>query len=57
MGQAGILGTGCFASTDLSTWGWCEWGSIVVGIYLLGSLIGDIGRGAAKGRKIYKAAS
>lgn len=57
VGQAtGVLGTNCFASADISTWSWCEWGSIAVGIYLLGSLIGDAQRGAAKGRKIYRAA-
>ena len=55
VGQAGILGTGCFASLDLSTWGWCEWGSITVGIYLIGSIIGDLRSAADRGKKTYRA--
>jgi hypothetical protein len=49
MGQAtgGVLGTGLFSSTDISTWGWGEWVAVAGAVYLGGSLIGDIGGAAS----------
>ena len=52
---AGVLGTGCFASMDFTTWSWCEWGSIALGLYLVGSLVGDIRAGASRGKKTFRA--
>jgi len=56
MGQTsgGVLGTGLFSSTDISTWGWGEWLTVAAGVYLGGSLLGDVGRGASSVRKSYR---
>lgn len=34
-----------FASSDISTWGWEEWGIILAGGYLVISMIGDAAKG------------
>lgn len=41
LGQ-GLFNTGCFASTDMSTWGWCEWGLLAAGAYFAVSFVGDL---------------
>jgi hypothetical protein len=54
MGQAGVFGTGLFASTDISQWGIGEWATVGLGVYVAGSLFGDISSGvksARSGRK------
>jgi hypothetical protein len=38
------VGLGLFDSMDFTTWGVGEWGVVIVGAYLVGSLIGDTGR-------------
>lgn len=41
LGQ-GLFNTGCFSSTDISTWGWCEWGLLAAGAYFAVSFLGDL---------------
>jgi hypothetical protein len=49
----GVFGTGLFASTDLTTWGWGEWAVIAGGAYLGISLLNDVGSaGKSAGRTI-----
>jgi hypothetical protein len=53
VGQAatGVLGTSCFSSSNISSWGICEWGAIAVGLYLTGSVVGDLTTAAQKTKK------
>jgi hypothetical protein len=44
-------GLGFFDSFDLSSWGLAEWGSILVGGYLVASLVGDVGAARKRVRK------
>lgn len=37
-------GMGLFDSADFTTWGWGEWATIGVGVYLVLSFAGDVGR-------------
>lgn len=41
--RTGVSGLGLFDSMDFTTWGWMEWGTVFVGVYFVGSLLGDIG--------------
>jgi hypothetical protein len=45
-------GVGLFDSTDFSTWGIGEYAAIGLGIYMLGSIMGDFGRAKKKVGKI-----
>jgi hypothetical protein len=57
VGQAtgtGILGTGLFSSTDISSWGWGEWLGVAAAVYLGSSLLGDVGRGAKATKRTYR---
>jgi hypothetical protein len=49
LGQ-GLFNTGLFESTDISTWGWGEWGVVAAGVYLGVSVVSDvIGAGRSVG--------
>jgi hypothetical protein len=50
----GFLGTNLFTTTDVSQWGWGEWSVVAAAVYLGGSLLGDLGRGASSVRKSYR---
>ena len=57
VGQAtggGVLGSGLFSSTDVSTWGWGEWAGVAAALYLGSSLLGDVGRGAKSAKRTYR---
>jgi hypothetical protein len=45
-------GMGLFDSMDISTWGVGEWGIVALGLYLVGSLMGDTKRATKKIRKV-----
>ena len=49
--SAGIFGTGLFASGDVTTWGIGDWACVLAGVYLIGSLVGDVNAGATKVRR------
>lgn len=51
-GHCGGHGLGIFDSMDFTTWGVAEWGTVALGVYLVGSLFSDT-RGL--GRRIRKA--
>lgn len=54
VGQAtGVFGSGLFSSTDISQWGIGEWALVGVGLYVAGSIFGDVksGVGSYRGRK------
>jgi len=48
-------GLGLFDSMDFTTWGWSEWGMVAGGLYLLGSVLGDVGRTKRKISKTVRA--
>ena len=48
------VGLGLFESADFTTWGVGEWGVILVGAYLVGSLIGDTGRGTKQVKRTFR---
>lgn len=52
----GLTGMGLFESMDFTTWGIGEWGLIALGLYLAGSVFGDVGR-ARKSVRRYKSRS
>jgi hypothetical protein len=41
-------GLGLFDSMDFTTWGIAEWAAIGFGLYIVGSVLGDFGRGRAR---------
>ena len=55
LGQ-GLFNTGLFTNANPSTWGWGEWSAVAAGLYLAGSLISDIGRGARAAGRVGKRA-
>jgi hypothetical protein len=42
---------GIFDSSDFTTWGWPEWGIIGAGLYLVLSVIGDVGQTSKRIRR------
>lgn len=58
VGQAssGLFGTGLFTSSDPTQWGIGEWATIAGGLYVAGSLFGDIKSAGRRAGKGYRAA-
>ena len=51
-GCAGGCGMGLFDSgLDFSQWGWMEWATVAFGVYVVGSVLGDVGRGVQRGQR------
>ncbi len=57
VGQAtsgGLLNTGLFASTDMSTWGWPEWAVLGLGVWGAANILGDVRSGARSVRRSFR---
>jgi hypothetical protein len=46
-----FVGMGLFDSMDFTQWGVGEWAVVVLGVYVIGSILGDAGRGKQRVRK------
>jgi len=55
--SAGLFGTGLFSSSDPTQWGWGEWATIGGGLYVAGSLFGDLKGAGRRAGKAYRAAA
>ena len=53
MGQ-GLLNTGLFQSTDVSTWSWMEWAVLGLGVWGAANILGDVRSGAKSVRRSFK---
>jgi hypothetical protein len=53
LGQ-GLLNTGLFQSTDISTWSWMEWAVLGLGVWGAANILGDVSSGARSVRRSFK---